>query len=116
MTVFIATGFLFIPFWNLIARKWGKRKAYVFSLLTSFVGLTLMILPQEGQKMLALLGVSIAGMSGIMSLTTTNFLYSVRRIRSNRKSVVLLCKTTEFRFDLILLTFSVSAGRCDGLR
>jgi GPH family glycoside/pentoside/hexuronide:cation symporter len=74
MTIFIVSGFLFIPFWTFISRLWGKRKAYIMSLTVAFVGYSLMALPGENQFVLAAVVTALSGMSGIF-LTTSNFLY-----------------------------------------
>jgi len=74
MLVFILSGFVFIPLWNRISVLWGKRKAYLLALISSFIGLSLMVVPQKHQFILALITTMIAGMGGI-GLTTYNFLY-----------------------------------------
>lgn len=87
MIVFIVFGFAFIPFWNFISkyvmskygliesnRLWGKRKAYLFSLIASVVGFALLAVPGVGQHWFALGAIAFAGMNGIF-LTGSNFLY-----------------------------------------
>ena len=76
------SGFVFIPFWNWVARLWGKRKAYGLSLVGSVIGFTLMAIPRKGDLVLAIAVTAFAGMSGIF-LTTYNFLYQVLFFSSN---------------------------------
>eukprot|EP01114_Cavostelium_apophysatum_P012749 TRINITY_DN2924_c0_g1_i2.p1 TRINITY_DN2924_c0_g1~~TRINITY_DN2924_c0_g1_i2.p1 ORF type:complete len:654 (-),score=128.04 TRINITY_DN2924_c0_g1_i2:1306-3267(-) len=74
MITFIASSFLGIPFWSLISKKFGKRKAYGFSIGASVVATACLAIPRQGQIWLAIGLAAFAGMNGIF-LTNSNFLY-----------------------------------------
>eukprot|EP01114_Cavostelium_apophysatum_P020861 TRINITY_DN7111_c0_g1_i1.p1 TRINITY_DN7111_c0_g1~~TRINITY_DN7111_c0_g1_i1.p1 ORF type:complete len:632 (-),score=97.87 TRINITY_DN7111_c0_g1_i1:31-1926(-) len=74
MSVFIASGFIFVPVWNLVARWWGKRKAYMIQLWFSVAGWTVLAFADRFPIWLVVLTTIFAGMSGIF-LTGMNFLY-----------------------------------------
>lgn len=78
MSIFIAAGFIFIPFWIRVAALWGKRKAYAIALVVSFVSWCLMALPHKQQLGEAIVTVILCGMSG-MFLSNYNFLYQVKK-------------------------------------
>jgi GPH family glycoside/pentoside/hexuronide:cation symporter len=74
LIIFIASAFVFIPVWKLIAGRFGKRKAYLIANICALLAWSSMAIPTKGQFWFALAVTAATGATGI-PLTYSNFLY-----------------------------------------